>query len=143
MMPDEKCQLLALFKDKANWTRDVEARDRSGTPVHYDDPSAVAWDLAGGLCHLFGWQRASMLFGQVQRHIADVQRRSFGWPAPQTNIEAMRSLQEFNDRTTTDFSILYEQLESMPSWVRGRRRVTRSDDSAPANDCDPLPREER
>lgn len=139
MMTDEKRQLLEFFKDEASWTRDVEARDRSGTPVHYDDPTAVAWDLVGGLCRLFGWRRACTLFGQVQRHVADGERRSFGWPAAQTDIEAMRSLQEFNDSATTDFNHLYEQLQSMPLSVPGVRRGAPSGDST----CEPHPREER
>ena len=69
MMPDEKAQLLALLEDERRWCRDAEARDADGNSVSFHDATAVAWDITGALCRLFGWRRACELFRQLDRHI--------------------------------------------------------------------------
>ena len=120
MMNDERTRLLTLLDDRGKWCRDAEARDVSGNAVTYDDEMAVAWDLTGAICRLFGWQRASVLFGQVGRHLMG-KRRSVGWPPRDTGIEAMIALQDFNDRIDTTFDLLRERLEAMPVWSSGSR----------------------
>jgi hypothetical protein len=120
MMTDEKAQLLALPEHRGTWCRDAEARDASGNAVTYDDAMAVAWDITGAICRLFGWQRASVLFGQVKRHLMD-KRRSVGWPPRDTGMEAVITLQDFNDRADTTFDRLQERLEAMPVWSSGSR----------------------
>ena len=121
MMPEEKTKLLELFDDERRWCRNAEARDENDQSVHYDDAAAVAWDLTGALCHLFGWPRALVLFGQVQRHIAGNHRRVSGWPTRLNSIEAMQSLQEFNDGEGTRFPELHAKLECLPVWKAGAR----------------------
>jgi len=117
MMPDEKAQVLALFEDAGRWCRNAEALDANGDAVHYDDDAAVAWDVTGGLCWLFGWQRACVLFEQLDRHIHG-KRPVRGWPANDPELDAMVSLQAFNDQHDTTFEIVRERLESMPVWHR-------------------------
>ena len=118
MMPDEKVQLLALLADADCWCQNAEAQNGNGDPVHYDDASAVAWDITGALCRLLGWERAAVLFGQFDRHIHG-KRKSFGWPQTDDVMIAMVGLQEFNDRPDTTFSQLRELVESMPVWRGG------------------------
>ena len=86
----------------------------------YDDDAAVAWDITGALCRLFGWQRACVLFGQMERHIVG-KRRTVGWPKRDTGIDAMKALQDFNDRADTTFDMLHERIEAMPVWNSGNR----------------------
>ncbi len=123
MMPDEKDQLLALLHHAGSWCRHAEAHNADGQPVHYDDQSAVAWDITGALCLLFGWHRAGVLFTQLERHLVG-KRPTVGWPVPDSTIEAMTTLQEFNDRKDLTFSGLREQIETIPSWNSGRREKT-------------------
>lgn len=120
MMPDEKTQLLALLEHHGKWCRDAEALDASGNGVVYDDDAAVAWDLTGALCRLFGWERACVLFGQLDRHIHG-KRIMLGWPERDTEMDAMAALQEFNDRTDTTFALLRERIETMPVWQGSSR----------------------
>lgn len=120
MMPDEKTQLLALLEHAGKWCRDAEAHDANGNGVVYDDDTAVAWDITGALCRLFGWQRACVLFGQLERHILG-KRRTVGWPMRDTGIDAMKALQDFNDRADTTFDMLRERIEAMPVWNSGNR----------------------
>ena len=120
MMPDEKTQLLALLEHHGKWCRDAEAHDANGEPVRCDDDAAVAWDITGALCRLFGWQRACVLFGQMERHIVG-KRRTVGWPMRDTGIDAMKALQDFNDRADTTFDVLRERIEAMPVWSSGNR----------------------
>jgi len=132
MMPDEKSELLTLLSGHGTWCRDAEARDANGEPVQYDDPSAVAWDLTGALCRLFGWKRACTLFGQLDRGIHG-KRRSFGWPAPDSEMEAMRALQNYNDRTGMTLEMIRDYVESIPTWKGITRQTQRSptrDDSS-------------
>jgi len=117
-MPDEKAQLLALLDGAGKWCREAEAHDARGDPVTYDDAAAVAWDLTGALCRLFGWQRACVLFVQLDRHIHG-RRSAFGWPRRDAEMDAMAALQSFNDRFDTTFASLRERIETMPVWHRG------------------------
>jgi len=119
-MPQEKTELLALLGRHGTWCRDAEARDAEGKPVRFDDPSAVAWDLTGALCHLYGWQRACVLFSQFDRHIHG-KRKQLSWPATDPDIAAMESLQVFNDRADTVFATIRELVQTMPTW-RGQSR---------------------
>lgn len=120
VMPDEKEQLLALLEHEGTWCCDAEAHDANGDAVTYDDAAAVAWDITGALCRLFGWQRARVLFGQLDRHIHG-KRMASGWPARDTELDAMVALQDFNDRADTTFEMLRERLETMPVWHGDRR----------------------
>ena len=120
MLRDEKDQLLALFDAPKRWCRDVEACDAKGEPVSYDDITAVAWDITGALCHLFGWNRACELFGQIARQIKPATRRQ-AWESRDPSIEAMRTLQEFNDKEGMTFERLRTTLEALPIWSAGRR----------------------
>ncbi len=121
MMPDEKERLLALLEHERKWCQDAEAHDANGDPVRYDDEAAVAWDITGALCRLFGWQRACVLFGQLDRHLHG-KRISLGWPRRNTELDAMAALQEFNDRADTTFPLLRERLEQIPVWQGNSRR---------------------
>lgn len=115
MMADEKTSLLALLRQPGNWCQGAEARDRADRGVRFDDADAVAWDLTGGLCRLFGWQRACLLFEQFERHLGG-QRRAPGGRLACPSIVAMRFLQDFNDRPETTFAAVRELLETMPVW---------------------------
>lgn len=119
-MPDEKTQLLAMLAQAHNWCREAEARDSAGEPVNYDDETAVAWDLTGALCRLFGWQRARVLFEQFERHIFG-KRPAAGWPPRNTWLDAMKVLQDFNDRPDMTYALIRETLEAMPVWNSGSR----------------------
>ncbi len=57
---------------------------------------------------------------RTQRHIVG-KRRTAGWPLRDTGIEAMKALQEFNDRADTTFDTLRERIEEMPVWHSGSR----------------------
>ncbi|MCO6435505.1 MAG: hypothetical protein J5J06_00265 [Phycisphaerae bacterium] len=118
MMHDEKEQLLTLFASPGAWCRNAEAVDVNGEHVAYDNAMAVAWDLSGAMCHLFGWQRAFVLFDQCDRHIHG-KRETYGWPVPDEELRAMISLQEFNDRDDTTLEVIRGQIESMPIWRNG------------------------
>ncbi len=120
MIPHEKTQLLALLEHAGNWCRNAEAHDANGDPVTYDDGDAVAWDITGALCRLFGWTRACVLFEQMERHLVGKSRLA-GWPPRDTTIDAMKALQNFNDRADTTFDRLRERIEEMPVWHSGSR----------------------
>ncbi len=128
MMPDEKSRLLTLFEHADTWCRDAEAQDAHGNSVVFDDDAAVAWDITGALCRLFGWQRACVLFGQLERHVVG-RRRPPGWPLRDGFIDSMIALQEFNDRPDVTFDLLRERIEAMPVWSgAGRTKSPASDD---------------
>lgn len=120
-MPDEKAKLLSLLDHADKWCRNAEALDASGNPVTYDHDAAVAWDITGALCLLFGWQRACVLFSQLDRHIHG-KRIMFGWPRGDAEMDAMAALQDYNDRVDTTFALLRERIEAMPVW-QGQGRV--------------------
>lgn len=115
MMTDEKDQLMALLEDPKKWCRNAEAVDVNGNAVHYDDPAAVAWDVTGALCRLFGWPRACVLFGQFHRRIHGKPAKS-GWPPRDTEMDAMAALQDFNDSDDTNIESLRARIESIPVW---------------------------
>lgn len=121
MMPDEKTRLLALLTGPGDWCRDAEARDAEGAAVRFDDDTAVAWDITGALCHVFGWRRACVLFEQVEKHLVG-KPRAFSRSMSNPSIDAMRALQNFNDRVETTFETLRAQLEAMPVW-QGHTRM--------------------
>jgi hypothetical protein len=121
MSPDEKEKLLELLHDKQRWCKDAEARDQQGNAVRYDDESAVAWDLTGATCFLFGWQRACELFRQLDRHITGRRRRRF--LRQNTDIASMTALQDFNDLGGTTYEAIATQLNSMPVWRGNRHSV--------------------
>ena len=80
MLPEEKSKLLELFATPETWCQHAEAIDATGEGVSYDDDHAVAWDLSGALCKLFGWKRAHVLFEHMSRHMLGV-RKLPSWPA--------------------------------------------------------------
>jgi len=120
MMPEEKDQLLALLDHEDRWCREAEAQDADGEGVRFDDEAAVAWDITGALCRLFGWPRACVLFGQFDRHIHG-RRTAWSWPPRDLELDAMAALQEFNDRAETTFEVMREQIGTMPVWHGGLR----------------------
>jgi hypothetical protein len=120
MMPEEKSELLKLFDGEQRWCQDAEAHDAGGDAVRYDDAAAVAWDITGALCRLFGWRRACVLFGQLHRHIHG-KRIASSWPTRDAEIDAMAALQDFNDRVDTTFETLREHIETMPVWHGNNR----------------------
>ena len=122
MMPEEKEQLLALLDHQRRWCRDAEAHDANSDAVRYDDDAAVAWDVTGALCRLFGWRRACVLFGQLERHI-NGKRVVIGWPAGDAEMDAMGALQDFNDRADMTFDMMRERIETMPVWQGNARRI--------------------
>jgi hypothetical protein len=115
MMSDEKAQLLALLSGPGHWCRDAEARDANGGAVRFDDGKAVAWDITGALCRMFGWQRACVLFEQVEKHLIG-KPRAFSRSMTNPSIDAMRALQDFNDQPGMTFEMLRARLEAMPVW---------------------------
>jgi len=122
MMPEEKEQLLSFLDHERRWCRDAEARDANSDAVGYDDAAAVAWDVTGALCRLFGWQRACVLFGQLDRHI-NGKRVAIGWPARDAEMDAMCALQDFNDRVDKTFDVMRERIETILVWHGNVRRI--------------------
>jgi len=112
MQDTEKVKLLALFRNESFWCQEAEARNAVGEEVKLNDSCATAWDLTGGLCALFGWERACALYGQIAQHL-----RAQSDPGVRAEFEAMEAfavLQEFNDRESTRFADVFSLLESMP-----------------------------
>jgi len=116
MMQREKERLIELFADKRRWCQQVEARDAAGTPVCYRDERAAAWDLVGGMCLLFGWERARRLFPHVERYVARRHRRRAGLPDYQD--VAMTTLLDFNDQCDTTYAVIVTRLREMPVYYR-------------------------
>jgi len=114
MMPEEQAEILALFECEERWCREAEASDANGEPVQFDDSDAVAWDITGAMCLLFGWPRARVLFGQLEQHITG-QKRPYRYDRDPV-IDAMVALQDFNDRTETTYETLLAHLRTMPVW---------------------------
>jgi hypothetical protein len=110
MMQYEKDKLLALFEDENRWCQCFEARDRSGKPVRYNDKAATAWDVVGGMCFLFGWERACKLFAQAGRQITGVKRVA---GLRDHEMAAMASLLDFNDRHDTTYDLVIAKLRDM------------------------------
>ncbi|MCO6435638.1 MAG: hypothetical protein J5J06_00950 [Phycisphaerae bacterium] len=114
MMAEEREQLVRFFDEGRCWCQHAEARNASGDPVQYDDPDATAWDLTGALCRLFGWQRATVLFGQIERHLEPGKHRMHY--LRDEIVDPMCVLQQFNDRDETAFADIIEQVQSIPLW---------------------------
>ena len=119
MMLEEKDRLLALFDDPSRWCRDMEACDGQGRAVHYDDPQAVAWDLTGGLCRLFGWVRAMELFPQLDRSLSPKAVATSAYPPANPGIASMVALQELNDQPELSYDSLIQSLHALPVWRAG------------------------
>ena len=115
MLQNEKEKLIALLDDQRRWCQEAEARDDEGNPARYDDENAAAWDIVGGMCHLFGWRRARQLFGQVCRHLVGRPRCQ---PSSDPEMAAMASLQDFNDERGTTYELIMARLQEMPVWRR-------------------------
>jgi hypothetical protein len=113
MMQEEKDNLLALFSGEGRWCREVEAQDDKGEAVRFDDETAVAWDLVGGMCYLFGWKRASKLFGPLSRYVAG---RRLALSYENNDIHAMTALVNFNDAQDTTFEMIVAKLQELPVW---------------------------
>jgi hypothetical protein len=120
MMPDEKARMLALFDKESRWCRFVEARDGRGHPVHYSDQAAAAWDVVGGMCFLFGWERACELFAQLGRHVTGMHRYR---GSRNREMVAMASLQDFNDQSDTTYALVMTKLRDAPVYDRTRGPV--------------------
>lgn len=114
MMPHEKDRILELFADESRWCRTSEANDAQGQPVQFDSPTAVAWDVAGALCQLFGWKRACVLFEQIEHHVTGHKRR-FQYDHDPV-LEAMIALQNFNDKEGQTFEAVLAKLRTMRTW---------------------------
>lgn len=114
MLLQEKERLITLFGARNRWCQGAEARDEAGQAVHYDDPGATAWDITGGMCLLFGWQRALELFPQLSRHVHQVKRSH--WWINDPGIASMVALQDSNDEKGTTFEMMTGWLQSMPVW---------------------------
>jgi len=121
MLPIEKQNLLSLFADRRRWCQQAEARNETGEAVRYDDPSAVAWDITGGMCMLFGWHRALELFAQLDRHVHNV-KRDHGW-GDNPGIASMVAMQDRNDEDGTTCETIIEWLETMPVWNGHRQHL--------------------
>jgi hypothetical protein len=115
MLQHEKEKLLELFESKSRWCQHVEARDKRGHPVHYNDATAAAWDVVGGMCFLFGWERACQLFMQVGRHVAGV-KPVHG--LRDREMAAMASLVDFNDRHGTTHELVITSLRDLRVYSR-------------------------
>ncbi len=115
MMQDEKDKLLALFENRNRWCQRVEARDARGNPVHYDDERATAWDVVGGLCFLFGWDRACKLFVQVGQQVAGLRR---GHMVRNPEMAAMAALLDFNDKRDTTYGLIMARLRDLRVYCR-------------------------
>jgi hypothetical protein len=114
MMPHEQQRLLALFNREQRWCQDAEARDGDGNPVRFDDSGAVAWDITGAMCLLFGWRRACVLFRQFDRHIFGQKRDRWGNRQPE--IDSLAALQDYNDDGETTYETVVMHLQTMPVW---------------------------
>jgi hypothetical protein len=118
-----------MFSLSANWCKGMEACNAAGEAVSYNDPAAVAWDLTGGLCALFGWERAESLFPVLDRHCTSRKKRP---KAANPAISSMVALQEFNDANGTTHDVLLERLQTIPVSIGADREAVLS--AAPADD---------
>ena len=111
MRTDELNELMELLANPKHWCQGAEARTASGAPVKYSDPEAIAWDITGALCVLFGWERACILFCQIDKHL--LKDRSLRWRVHDVHVESMLALQEINDSHSTSHDWLIERLKTM------------------------------
>lgn len=110
MTQAEKDRLLALLDRPARWCQGAEARDARGEAVRYNAPEAVAWDIVGGMCYLFGWDRSLAIFAQAWRQIT---KRASGREAIAMDSTAVRWLQDFNDESKTDYTLVITRLRGL------------------------------
>ena len=115
MTQNEKDELLTLFEKESRWCQHVEAKDERGRPVYYHDKKAAAWDVVGGMCFLFGWERACKLFLQVSRDVTGLKR---GPGLRDREMAAMASLQDFNDQRDTTYDLVMARLREMRVYDR-------------------------
>ncbi|MCB9853422.1 MAG: hypothetical protein H6819_10035 [Phycisphaerales bacterium] len=122
MTQDERQALLDLLDEESRWCRDFEARNVNGQSTCFDSDDAVAWDLTGAICRLFGWERACALFGQFDRHING--KHTPVLLSRDNGIGAMVSLQTFNDNPETTYADVRNCIDSMPIWSSGSRKMS-------------------
>ncbi len=118
MTEAEKAAILGLFCIPAKWCQGNEAANAAGDAVRYDDPTAVAWDLTGGICVLLGWERSLELFPQLEGHCIQQPR---GPEKARSGIASMIELQNFNDDANTTYEMVFERLQTIPVPI-GRSR---------------------
>jgi hypothetical protein len=111
MSPNERERLVALLLDAQHWCQGAEARNADGDDVAYSDADAMAWDLTGAACHLFGWGRARQLFVQIDRYLNG---GDAGASRGDSGIDAMVALQDWNDDAATTHADLIARLQSLP-----------------------------
>lgn len=127
MMQNEKERLIDLFTSSSRWCQQVEARDATGAPVCYHDTRATSWDLVGGMCRLFGWERAQRLFPHVGRNVAGLKRPRADFRDHQ--MAAMSALLDFNDEGHTTHSLIMARLHEMPVYYRDPLRSAQAPES--------------
>jgi len=125
MMQNEKERLIGFFADKSRWCQHAEARDAAGKPVFFHDEKAAAWDLAGGMCLLFGWERARRLFPHVGRNVALSHLRHRA-DLRDREVAAMSALLDFNDEGHTTHALIMARLRGMPVYYREVVQVAES-----------------
>jgi hypothetical protein len=109
----KKETLLDLLCDERRRCKGAEARGQHGNAVRYDDVTAVAWDLTGATCSLFGWQRARVLLYRFDGLITGRQREyRFG---QNSGIAALAALQDFNELGATTYDEISAGLSRMPA----------------------------
>jgi hypothetical protein len=117
MLNAEKLKLIELFANESRWCRRAEARDSAGSAVHYRDATAKAWDLAGGMRRLFGWDRTQTLFRHVGRDVAKIT------PARcllyHHEAASMSALLDFYDDLGTTYELIVARLSQMPVYDDG------------------------
>ena len=112
MTQDEKDRLLDLLDNETKWCQEADARDGQGDPVHYDGETAVAWDIVGGMCRLFGWDRSCELFATVAQHVAGPRPEH---PHQDQGMRAMAAVQDFNDDPNTTYESVIAKLRDIPT----------------------------
>jgi hypothetical protein len=125
MTQEEKNRVLTLLSSKSRWCQDAEARDHRGEDVRFDDAAAVAWDLTGAFCHLFGWERAMDLFPQLAHHLTG-RRPTFGRHRGQPRglqMASMIVLQDYNDQPNTGYESVMARLATVPVCQPGTAGV--------------------
>jgi hypothetical protein len=108
----EQDRFASFFDDARRWCQAAEARDDRGEPVAFSDQTAVAWDVAGALCRLFGWARAAELFPALARHVPRLRQHERGGGAGA--IDALVALQNWNDDPQTTHADVAALIRMLP-----------------------------
>ncbi len=108
----EQERLAGFFDDAQRWCQAAEARDERGEPVAFSDHTAVAWDLPGALCRLFGWSRAAELFPALACHVPRLHPHERGGGAGA--IDALVALQNWNDDPRTTHADIAALIRILP-----------------------------